>query len=73
MSEPPWWQRGVICEIYPRSFQDSAGDGVGDLKGIVQRIDYLSRLGVRRGLAYQPRHWVTLRPGVPPLQQAPNV
>jgi len=41
-----WWQRGVIYEIYPRSFQDSNGDGVGDLDGILQRLDYCERLGV---------------------------
>ena len=45
-SEPAWWQRGVIYQIYPRSFQDSNGDGVGDLRGIVQRLDYLQWLGV---------------------------
>jgi len=41
-----WWQHGVIYQIYPRSFQDSNNDGVGDLKGIVQRLDYLQWLGV---------------------------
>jgi alpha-glucosidase len=46
MSASPWWQKAVIYEIYPRSFQDSDGDGVGDLKGIVERLDYLSWLGV---------------------------
>ena len=42
----PWWHHAVIYEIYPRSFQDSNGDGVGDLNGIAQRLDYLQWLGV---------------------------
>lgn len=46
MQELSWWQRAVIYEVYPRSFQDSNGDGVGDLNGIRQRLDYLSSLGV---------------------------
>jgi alpha-glucosidase len=41
-----WWQRGVIYQIYPRSFQDSNGDGVGDLAGIHARLEYLEWLGV---------------------------
>ena len=41
-----WWQTGVIYQIYPRSYQDSNGDGIGDLKGIIQRLDYLKWLGV---------------------------
>ena len=41
-----WWQRGVIYQIYPRSFQDSSGDGVGDLGGILARLDYCVWLGV---------------------------
>ena len=41
-----WWQTGVIYQIYPRSFMDANGDGVGDLAGIRQRLDYLSWLGV---------------------------
>jgi alpha-glucosidase len=41
-----WWKRGVIYQVYPRSFQDSDGDGIGDLKGIEARLDYLAQLGV---------------------------
>ena len=41
-----WWQKGIIYQIYPRSFQDSNGDGVGDLNGILARLDYLQWLGV---------------------------
>jgi alpha-glucosidase len=41
-----WWQHGVLYQIYPRSFADSNGDGVGDLRGIVSRLDYLQWLGV---------------------------
>jgi alpha-glucosidase len=41
-----WWKNAVIYEIYPRSFQDSNGDGIGDLNGITQRLDYLHKLGV---------------------------
>lgn len=43
---PKWWQSGVIYQIYPRSFQDTNGDGVGDLAGIEQRLDYLADLGI---------------------------
>jgi alpha-glucosidase len=46
MQRAPWWQTGVIYQIYPRSFQDSNGDGIGDLAGIVQRLPYLTELGV---------------------------
>jgi oligo-1,6-glucosidase len=41
-----WWKRSVVYQIYPRSFADSDGDGIGDLRGIIDRVDYLAGLGV---------------------------
>ncbi|AEJ60999.1 alpha amylase catalytic region [Spirochaeta thermophila DSM 6578] len=41
-----WWKEAIVYQIYPRSFMDSNGDGIGDLRGIIQRIDYLVSLGV---------------------------
>ena len=41
-----WWKESVVYQIYPRSFQDSNGDGIGDLRGIISRLDYLKELGV---------------------------
>ena len=45
-SSDPWWKHAVVYEIYPRSYQDSNGDGIGDLNGITSRLDYLQHLGV---------------------------
>ena len=44
--ERDWWRRGIFYQVYPRSFQDSNGDGVGDLRGIIARLPHLTRLGV---------------------------
>lgn len=41
-----WWKEAVVYQIYPRSFMDSNGDGIGDLNGITSRLDYLKDLGV---------------------------
>jgi alpha-glucosidase len=46
MTTAPWWRGAVIYQIYPRSFQDSNGDGIGDLPGIIERLDYVADLGV---------------------------
>lgn len=45
-TEPKWWKEATVYQIYPRSFQDSDGDGVGDVKGIISRLDYIKSLGV---------------------------
>jgi alpha-glucosidase len=45
MENAPWWQTGIIYQIYPRSFQDTNGDGIGDLEGITGRLHYLQELG----------------------------
>ena len=41
-----WWKECVVYQIYPRSFSDSNGDGIGDLRGIIRKLDYLKKLGV---------------------------
>ena len=49
--ERKWWQKVTVYQIYPRSFQDSNNDGIGDLKGIISRLDYLEKPGNRCNLA----------------------
>ena len=46
VNDEKWWKKAVIYQIYPRSFQDSNGDGIGDLNGIICRLDYLENLGI---------------------------
>ena len=41
-----WWKNAVVYQIYPKSFQDSDGDGIGDIRGIIRRLDYLADLGI---------------------------
>ena len=44
--ERKWWKESVVYQIYPRSFMDSNGDGIGDIKGITSKLDYLKELGI---------------------------
>ncbi len=46
VSNYKWWQKAVFYQIYPRSFADGNGDGMGDLKGMIEKLDYLQDLGV---------------------------
>ena len=59
-SERDWWKNAIIYEVYPRSFQDANGDGIGDLNGITARLDYLQSLGI-------DAIWLT------PVYPSPNV
>ena len=45
-NEQKWWKEAIVYQIYPRSFKDSNGDGIGDLKGIISKLDYLKSLGI---------------------------
>src|SRR5215475_7501198 len=45
-AEADWWRQAVVYQVYPRSFADSNGDGLGDLRGIISRVPYLAALGI---------------------------
>src|SRR3989337_2137770 len=45
-NEKKWWKEAVVYQIYPRSFKDSDGDGIGDLQGIISKLDYMQSLGI---------------------------
>lgn len=44
--EQPWWKKAVVYQIYPKSFKDTNGDGIGDLEGVIEKLDYLKKLGI---------------------------
>ena len=44
--EKKWWHKSVVYQIYPKSFKDSDGDGIGDIRGITEKLDYLQNLGI---------------------------
>lgn len=46
MQEKDWWKKAVVYQVYPRSFQDSNGDGIGDIQGVIRRLPYLEKLGI---------------------------
>src|SRR6266513_3086135 len=41
-----WWKEAIVYQVYPRSFKDANGDGIGDLKGIISKLDYIKNLGI---------------------------
>ena len=69
MKNNHWWKNAVVYQIYPKSFQDSNNDGVGDLQGIISRLDYLQKLGVdilwlnptRSMTNFIPRWWTAAK------------
>ena len=44
--EKDWWKKAVVYQVYPKSFQDSNADGIGDIRGIINRLHYLENLGI---------------------------
>ncbi|MFL6933554.1 MAG: hypothetical protein ACJ8EJ_02790 [Xanthobacteraceae bacterium] len=68
-----WWKAGVIYQVYPRSFQDSNGDGVGDLGGIVQRLSHFTELGVDAICRYIPHALSSRRVTITETRMEPTI
>ncbi|MFL5095296.1 MAG: hypothetical protein ACJ8ES_08320 [Xanthobacteraceae bacterium] len=68
-----WWKTGVIYQVYPRSFQDSNGDGVGDLGGIVQRLSHFTELGVDAICRYIPHALSSRRVTITETRMEPTI
>ena len=72
----PWWRGATLYQIYPRSFADANGDGVGDLAGVTERLPYVAELGVDGIISDRPdlvrtemqRRGMRLPPGVAPAR-----
>ena len=63
MEKEKWWKKAVVYQIYPRSFYDANGDGIGDLRGIIEKLDYIRDLGVNviwLCPVYNPRWTITV-------------
>ena len=69
VADKDWWRGAVIYQIYPRSFQDSTGSGVGDLKGITARLEHVARMGVE-AIWISP-FFPSPMPSVPPIAPFP--
>ncbi|BAS16684.1 alpha-glucosidase [Arthrobacter sp. Hiyo8] len=62
MADPNWWRQAAVYQIYPRSFSDANGDGLGDIKGITAKVPYLKSLGIDAVWLspFYPRPWLTV-------------
>ena len=70
--DPDWWKTAVIYQIYPRSFADANGDGMGDLQGVVSRVSYLADLGVDPADVGLAAAWTTVLEATPRPPKQPG-
>ena len=70
----PWWENSVIYQIYPRSYLDTSGDGIGDLKGIISKLDSIADLGVDAAVVGAANRKVKIKAmSLPPERQAVKI